>query len=146
MRTGRMLVQGVDVWLNTPRRPREASGTSGQKVPINGGINLSVLDGWWCEGYKGDNGWAIGSEHDHGTTELQDHQDAVDLYDLLQNQIIPLFYDRNPEGLPLGWIQKMKASMATNTPRFSAARMVRDYIIQAYLPHAPKMKKQEEAW
>ena len=146
MRTARMFVQGVDVWLNTPRRPREASGTSGQKAPFNGGINCSVLDGWWCEGFKGENGWAIGNEHEMNTTELQDYQDATSLYETLENQIVPLYYQRNEQGLPVDWIKKMKASMATCTPRFSAARMLRDYITQAYLPHAPKTKKQEEAW
>jgi starch phosphorylase len=146
MRTARMLVQGVDVWMNTPRRPREASGTSGQKVPCNGGINFSVLDGWWCEGFKGDNGWAIGNDHEFDTSEMQDYQDAMSLYDTLENKIIPLYYERNADGLPVNWVKMMKASMATNTPKFSAARMVRDYIIQAYLPHAPKQKKQEEAW
>jgi starch phosphorylase len=146
MRTARMLVQGVDVWMNTPRRPREASGTSGQKAPINGGINFSVLDGWWCESFKGENGWAIGNSQEFNTTELQDHEDAQSLYDTLEKQIIPLYYQRDAQGLPLGWIKTMKASMATVTPRFSAARMIRDYITQAYLPHAPKSKKQEEAW
>jgi starch phosphorylase len=146
MRTARMLVQGVDVWMNTPRRPREASGTSGQKVPFNGGINFSVLDGWWCEGFKGDNGWAIGNDQEHNTTEMQDYQDAMSIYDTLEKKIVPLYYERNAEGMPLHWIKIMKASMATNTPKFSAARMIRDYIIQAYLPHMPKVKKQEEAW
>lgn len=146
MRTARMLVQGVDVWMNTPRRPREASGTSGQKAPVNGGINFSVLDGWWCEGYKGDNGWAIGKGEDLTDKDHQDASDANSLYETLEKEIIPLYYERDGDGLPFKWIQKMKASLATVTPRFSAARMIRDYIMQAYLPHVPKGAKAEEAW
>lgn len=146
MRTARMLVQGVDIWMNTPRRPREASGTSGQKAPINGGINFSILDGWWCESYKGDNGWAIGDGSEHSDHAYQDRMDSASLYETLEKHLIPLYYDRNGNGLPLAWIQRMKASMATVVPRFSAARMIRDYITQAYLPHAPKTRKVEEAW
>lgn len=135
---GRMLVQGCDVWLNTPRRPQEASGTSGMKGPVNGGINISVLDGWWVEGFTGDNGWAIGDETEAQSPEEQDLKDAASLYDLLENDVVPRFYERDEQGLPRRWIQTMKASIASNVPAFSAHRMVRDYVEQAYLPPAPE--------
>ena len=136
MRMGRMLVQGVDLWLNTPRRPLEASGTSGQKVAMNGGLNFSIADGWWPEGWNGDNGWVIGSEETSGVETRQDAADAESLYELLESEIVPLYYDRGDDDLPRRWIAMMKASIASLTPRFSASRMVRDYAENAYLPAA----------
>jgi starch phosphorylase len=138
MRVARMLVQGVDVWLNNPRRPHEASGTSGMKAPVNGGINFSVADGWWCEVQNPDAGWTIGKSEESDNTEKQDREDSESLYDLLEDKIVPLFYKRDANGLPVGWIKVMKASIATVTPRFSTARMVRDYTEQAYLPAAKR--------
>jgi starch phosphorylase len=132
----RMLVQGCDVWLNTPRRPQEASGTSGQKSPINGGVNVSVLDGWWCEGHRGDNGWALGGTELDPDPQAQDRADAQALYAVLEQQVIPRFYDRDEHGLPRAWLETMKASIESVVPRFSAHRMVRDYVERAYLPAA----------
>lgn len=135
MHTARCLVQGVDLWLNNPRRPLEASGTSGQKVCFNGGINFSVLDGWWCEGYQaGVNGWAIGEDLHTSNQELQDQLDSESLYRLLETEIVPMYYDRDGEGLPRQWVQRMKASIRTNAPRFNTARMLQDYIDQIYAP------------
>jgi len=140
MYTARKLVQGVDVWLNTPRRPLEASGTSGQKVCFNGGINCSVLDGWWCEGYqagpdgKGINGWAIGEDAHTTDQELQDKIDSEALYKLLEEEIVPLYYDRDANGIPHGWIQMMKASIKTNGPLFNTDRMIADYVAKVYAP------------
>ena len=105
---GRHLVQGVDVWLNNPRRPQEASGTSGQKVVLNGGLNCSVLDGWWAEAYDGTNGFAIGDGLIHANPEVQDQRDAESLHDVLINQVIPLYYDRDADDLPQEWISRMK--------------------------------------
>jgi starch phosphorylase len=136
MKVARYLVQGVDLWLNNPRRPLEASGTSGQKVPINGGINCSILDGWWAEGYDGHNGWAIGNGEEFSTVEEQDAADAAALYDVLENQVIPLYYDRDENGLPTGWIQKMKASISTIAPTFNTETMVSRYVEQMYIPMA----------
>jgi starch phosphorylase len=132
MEVGRMLVQGCDVWLNTPRRPQEASGTSGQKSPIGGGINCSVLDGWWVEGFRGDNGWAIGDGTAVG--EESDRGDAASLYRILEQEMVPLFFDKGEDGLRHRWIAMMKASIASVVPQFSAHRMVRDYVEQIYLP------------
>jgi glycogen phosphorylase len=135
MRMGRMLVQGVDVWLNTPRRPMEASGTSGQKVGMNGGLNFSIADGWWPEGYNGRNGWVIGFEKNHADEAEQDREDAASLYEVLEKQILPLFHERdNEDGLPRAWLERMKEALATLTPAFSASRMVRDYTVEAYSP------------
>ena len=133
---GRMLVQGCDVWLNTPRRPQEASGTSGQKSPINGGINVSILDGWWAEGFRGDNGWAFGAEGE--STESSDAEDARALYRILEEEVIPLFFDRDEAGLPRNWISRMKASIESVVPHFAAHRMVRDYVEKVYLPAAKR--------
>jgi starch phosphorylase len=130
----RVLVQGVDVWLNTPRRPLEASGTSGMKVPVNGGINLSVLDGWWCEGYNGSNGWVIGSGEEYEDHEYQDSVEALAVYDLLETEIAPTFYSRGAEGLPRDWIQLIKASMRELIPVFNTGRMVENYCASFYLP------------
>jgi len=132
----RHLVQGVDVWLNNPRRPLEASGTSGQKVVLNGGLNLSVLDGWWAEAYDGSNGFAIGKGTSHVSEEINDRRDAADLYDVLERQVIPLYYDRDVDGLPRQWIQMMMNSISSLAWRFSAHRMVMDYVKNAYLPAA----------
>ena len=139
---GRMLVQGVDVWLNTPRKPHEASGTSGQKAGANGALNFSILDGWWPEGYNGKNGWTIGPDDPPADPGEQDWQDAQGFYDCLEHEILPLFYDRGDDGSghgsadgpPGAWIERMKEAIVTLTPQFSALRMVRDYVEAAYLP------------
>jgi starch phosphorylase len=140
MRVARMLVQGVDVWLNNPRRPHEASGTSGMKSPINGGINFSIADGWWCEAMTEDssNGWTIGNGQEFDNPDMQDYEDSESLYKILEEQLVPLYYKRDANGLPADWIKVMKNSMATVTPRFSTARMVRDYCQQAYMPAAKR--------
>lgn len=130
----RYLVQGVDVWLNTPRRPNEASGTSGMKVLANGGLNLSVLDGWWDEGYNREAGWAIGNGEEYDNGDYQDQVESAALYNLLENDVVPLFYDRNGAGIPRGWIAKMKASMKRLTPVFSTNRMVAEYTERFYIP------------
>ncbi|MEP7351854.1 MAG: alpha-glucan family phosphorylase [Acidobacteriota bacterium] len=133
---GRHLVQGVDVWLNNPRRPLEASGTSGQKVVLNGGLNLSVLDGWWAEAYDGLNGFAIGNGRTHSNMDVHDSRDGDDLYRVLQEEVIPLFYRRDHDGLPLGWIKRMKRTIRTLGWRFNADRMVMDYTLKCYVPAA----------
>ena len=133
-----MLVQGVDVWLNNPRRPLEASGTSGMKAPVNGGINFSVADGWWCEVQNTGAGWTIGNAHDNDNPEQQDSEDSESLYNILEKKIVPLYYKRDANDLPVDWLKMMKASIATITPRFSTARMVREYAEQAYLPAAKR--------
>ena len=133
---GRFLVQGVDVWLNNPRRPLEASGTSGQKVVLNGGLNLSVLDGWWAEAYDGLNGFAIGTGRTHSNMDVHDSRDGEDLYRVLRDELIPLFYQRDRDGLPRGWIKRMKRTIRTLGWRFSADRMVMDYTLKCYIPAA----------
>ena len=130
----RYLVQGVDVWLNNPRRPLEASGTSGMKCVLNGGLNVSVLDGWWAEAYDGKNGFAIGSGDTHVDTACHDKADALALYQVLDEEVISLYYDRNNDGLPVRWIERMKAAIRTLGWRFSADRMVRDYVTNCYIP------------
>ncbi|MCC6144631.1 MAG: alpha-glucan family phosphorylase, partial [Candidatus Hydrogenedentes bacterium] len=135
----RYLVQGVDVWLNTPRRPLEACGTSGQKVVLNGGLNCSILDGWWAEGYDGRNGFAIGRGDEHSDYAYQDEFDLEALYQVLENEIVPLYYDRDEEGAPRGWIQRQKHSIRTLAWRFSATRMMMDYAVGCYLPAAGGM-------
>ena len=132
----RRLVQGVDLWLNHPLRPLEASGTSGMKCAPNGGINLSVLDGWWCEGYNNSNGWAIGRDIDSGSTEFQNEVDASSLYQLLENQIVPLYYAKPDGKLPLAWLQLMRESIRSVTPVFNTQRMVKQYTEQLYIPAA----------
>ena len=132
----RHMVQGVDVWLNNPRRPLEASGTSGQKVVLNGGLNLSILDGWWAEAYDGSNGFAIGKGRSHASDEVTDRRDGEALYDVLENEVIAAFYDRDVDGLPRRWIQKMMNSIGTLAWRFSAHRMVMDYTRSMYVPAA----------
>ncbi len=133
---GRFLVQGVDVWLNNPRRPLEASGTSGQKVVLNGGLNCSVLDGWWAEAYDGLNGFAIGTGRTHTNMDVHDQRDGDDLYRVLHDEVIPLFYQRDRDGLPRGWIKRMKRTIRTLGWRFSADRMVMDYTLKNYVPAA----------
>ena len=133
---GRHLVQGVDVWLNTPRRPLEASGTSGQKVVLNGGLNLSVLDGWWAEAYDGLNGFAIGMGETHTSVAVHDTRDGEALRAVLVDEVIPLYYDRDQDGLPRKWIARMKRAIRTLGWRFSADRMVTDYVLKSYVPAA----------
>ena len=133
---GRHFVQGVDVWLNNPRRPLEASGTSGQKVVLNGGLNLSVLDGWWAEAYDGLNGFAIGTGRTHTNTSVHDSRDGEDLYRVLREEVIPLYYQRDRDGLPRGWIKRMKRTIRTLGWRFNADRMVMDYTLKCYVPAA----------
>jgi glycogen phosphorylase len=136
MEVGRMLVQGSDVWLNTPRRPQEASGTSGMKSPINGGVNLSILDGWWAEGFRGDNGWAIGSNTVSPDPAVQDAEDAASLYGLLEEQVVPTFFQKDADGVRRQWVRIMKSSIESVVLPFSAHRMVRDYAETTYLPAA----------
>ncbi len=149
MGVARFLVQGVDVWVNTPRRPLEASGTSGMKAAANGALNLSVLDGWWAEGYDPALGFAIGRAQDYGDFGTQDAEDAESIYRVLADEVAPTFYDRDASGLPVAWIGKMKRSIARLAPRFSTARMVRDYAIRAYVPamreHDPTLDE-ERLW
>jgi glycogen phosphorylase len=133
---GRYFVQGVDVWLNNPRRPLEASGTSGQKVVLNGGLNLSVLDGWWAEAYDGMNGFAIGTGRTHSSVDIHDKRDGEDLLRTLREQVIPLYYQRDRDGLPRGWIKRMKRTIRTLGWRFNADRMVMDYTQKCYIPAA----------
>jgi starch phosphorylase len=130
------LVQGVDVWINTPRRPWEACGTSGMKVLVNGGINLSELDGWWAEAYTPEVGWALGDGREHGDDPAWDAVEADTLYDLLEREVIPEFYTRDETGIPTAWVKRMRESMAQLTPRFSANRTVREYTEQHYIPAA----------
>jgi starch phosphorylase len=137
----RYMVQGVDVWLNNPRRPLEASGTSGMKVCPNGGINLSILDGWWVEGYAQDNGWAIGAGEEYTDLHYQDDVESRAIYDLLEQEIVPLFYTRSSDGLPRGWLKVMKRSIATISPFFNTNRMVQDYVEKVYWPSWQRFDK-----
>src|SRR5260370_34367553 len=130
------LVQGVDVWLNTPRRPWEACGTSGMKVLVNGGLNLSELDGWWAEAYEPEVGWALGDGREHGDDPAWDAAEAEALYALLEREVVPAFYTRDSRGIPQAWIATMRASMARLTPRFSTNRVVREYTDTFYVPAA----------
>jgi starch phosphorylase len=132
----RFLVQGADVWLNTPRRGMEASGTSGMKVLANGGINLSILDGWWCEGYSHETGWAIGSGESYTDTKYQDEVESRAIYDLLEKDVVPLFYQRGSDRLPRGWVKMMKNSMRMLSSHFATSRMVAEYAQSFYLPCA----------
>jgi starch phosphorylase len=134
----RYLVQGVDVWLNNPRRPLEASGTSGMKVCCNGGLNLSILDGWWVEGYTGDNGWAIGAGEEYTDLHYQDDVESRAIYDLLEQEIVPQFYTRSNDGVPRGWLKMMKRSMSTVCPFFNTNRMVQEYVEVCYWPAAER--------
>jgi starch phosphorylase len=132
----RVLVQGVDVWLNNPTRPLEASGTSGMKVAANGGLNLSILDGWWIEAHEIDekNGWAIGKGATYSTQELQDEEDVVQLYRLLEGEVVPLFFDRDAKGIPKRWLERVRVNLATIPSKFNTDRMVREYTDRAYIP------------
>ncbi len=134
----RYLVQGVDVWLNTPRRPMEASGTSGMKVLANGGLNLSVLDGWWCEGYSPETGWAIGNGEVYEDQDYQDRVESQALYNLLEQDVVPLFYTRDSDDLPKSWVTKMKSSMKKLCPQFNSNRMVAEYADRFYVPAAER--------
>lgn len=134
MSLAEQLVQGVDLWINTPRRPWEACGTSGMKVLVNGGLNLSELDGWWAEAYRPDVGWALGDGQEHGDDPSLDAREAEQLYHLLEEEVVPCFYDRNADGIPEAWVARMRASMAELTPHFSSNRMVREYVERLYLP------------
>ena len=138
MNVARYLLQGVDVWLNNPRRPLEASGTSGMKAACNGGLNLSILDGWWCEGYDGQNGFAIGAGEEYTDLTYQDDVESRALYDLLEQEIAPLFYTRSSDGLPRGWLRMMKRSITTLAPVFNTGRMVAEYTTTCYLPSAQR--------
>jgi starch phosphorylase len=136
MRVGRQLVQGVDVWLNTPRRPLEASGTSGMKAGMNGALNCSIADGWWPEGHSGQNGWVIAGKDCGGDEAAQDREDALALYQLLEQEVVPALHDRGGNGRPRAWVRRMKEAIATLAPRFSSDRMVREYADTAYIPLA----------
>jgi starch phosphorylase len=140
MSVARALVSGVDVWLNTPRRPLEASGTSGMKAALNGGLHASVLDGWWAEAYTGDNGFAIGHGEEYADAEHGDRVEAQALYRLLEEELVPLFYDRDPAGLPRGWLARMKRSIATVGPFFNTTRMVEEYARKLYEPAAARRR------
>jgi starch phosphorylase len=131
------MVQGVDLWINTPRRPWEACGTSGMKTLVNGGLNLSELDGWWAKAYAPELGWALGDGQEHDSDPAWDMAEAAELYRLLEQEVVPLFYhDRDAQGCPRGWVAKMRASMSILTPRFSSNRMLREYVERLYLPAA----------
>ncbi|MGI8589132.1 MAG: alpha-glucan family phosphorylase [Chloroflexia bacterium] len=134
MNVARYMVHGADVWMNTPRRPYEASGTSGEKAALNGMLNLSILDGWWAEGYNGKNGWAVGEGPEYANQDEQDWHDAQSLYTLLEGSVVPLFYDRDGAGVPLGWIEMMKEAIISLAPVFSTRRMLKDYTEEFYLP------------
>jgi len=130
------LVGGVDVWINTPRRPWEASGTSGMKLLVNGGLNLSELDGWWAEAYTADVGWALGDGREHGDDAAWDAAEAEQLYSLLEQQVVPEFYERDQSGIPVKWVARIRESMARLTPAYSAERTVREYTAKHYVPAA----------
>jgi glycogen phosphorylase len=148
MNIARHLISGVDVWLNTPRRPREASGTSGQKAALSGIPNFSILDGWWEEGYDGSNGWSIGENREYKDLATQDEADAFSLYTTLEDEIIPAFYDRaTATGIPTQWVRIMKNAIRTCAPRFSMRRMVIEYTERYYLPAAAQGKLyQADGW
>jgi starch phosphorylase len=131
----RHMVAGVDVWLNTPRRPMEASGTSGQKAGLNGSPNLSILDGWWAEGFNGKNGWAIGDvEAEYENEAARNHADATSLYELLENEVVPSFYERNSQDVPHQWMKIVKECIRTVAPQFSMTRMIKEYTDKLYVP------------
>jgi len=143
MNVARYMVQGVDVWLNTPRRPLEASGTSGMKVCANGGLNLSILDGWWDEGYAPARGWSIGLGEEFGDWKQQDALESRSLFHILESELLPLFYERGADGLPRRWLAKVKASMRELSPAFSADRMVREYTERFYVPALERWRRME---
>ncbi len=133
---GRNLYQGIDAWLNNPRRPLEACGTSGMKVVMNGGLHISILDGWWAEAYDGENGFAIGNGEIHADQDIQDERDFEHLLTLLEEVVVPMYYDRDSQGVPRRWMQRVKRSIRTLAWRFNADRMVMDYVRNCYLPAA----------
>jgi starch phosphorylase len=141
MHMAKFLVQGVDVWLNTPRPPMEASGTSGIKAALNGVPHLSVLDGWWQEGYDGANGWGIPASTDIADWHAQDTHDAEQLYTILERDVVPLYYMRDRDGVPRGWIQVVKDAIRTTAPRFCARRMLKEYMEQMYEPAQSRPKR-----
>ena len=141
MHVARYLVQGCDVWLNTPRRGMEASGTSGMKAAINGVLNCSILDGWWDEAYESDLGWAIGRREQYANPEAGDDIESRNLYDLLEKHILPLFYDRGDDGVPHGWVARMKNSISRLAPQFNTNRMVQEYAEHLYVPAVDKARK-----
>ena len=134
LEVARYLVEGADLWLNTPRRPNEACGTSGMKAVANGALHMSTLDGWWAEAYQHEVGWLIGTGEEYDDLNYQDEIESKSFYNLLENEVIPLFYDRGPDGLPRNWIKKMKASLLYLCPRFNTHRMLEEYIDWCYLP------------
>jgi starch phosphorylase len=134
MDMARHLVAGCDVWMNTPIRPHEASGTSGQKAGLNGLPNLSIIDGWWEEGYNGDNGWAIGERRDYQDEATRDEADATALYDILEREVVPLYFDRGLDGIPHNWVAVMKEAIRTVAPQFSMRRMIKEYVADMYVP------------
>jgi starch phosphorylase len=134
----RYIVAGADVWLNTPRRPMEACGTSGMKVMMHGGLNLSTMDGWWREAYDGHNGWKIGEDTTASTEQLQDDLDAASLRAVLENQVIPLYYDRGKDGLPHAWLKRLRHAMSSLIPVFNSDRMVEEYTRKFYTPASRK--------
>ncbi len=140
MDVARFLVRGVDVWLNNPRRPMEASGTSGMKAAVNGVLNMSTLDGWWCEGYIPDGGWVIGDGEDYQNQDYQDMVEAQAIYSILENEVVPLFYTRGADNLPRSWIQKMKATIKFVAPRFNTHRMLAEYTRRFYNPAAARYR------
>jgi len=144
MNLARYLVQGVDVWLNTPLRPHEASGTSGMKAAANGALNLSILDGWWAEAFTPEIGWSIGSGEAYDDYNLQDHVESNAIYDILEKQVVPLFYERGSDRLPRQWIAKMKASMKAVCPIFNTHRMLQEYTEGYYIPACKRFKHLSE--
>lgn len=134
MEMSRYLISGVDVWLNTPRRPMEASGTSGQKASVNGVVNFSILDGWWAEGYNQKNGWAIGTNKEYDNYEIQDNEDSESIYHILENKIIPVYYEKNKKGIPTKWVELMKNSIMSTGGEYSTSRMLVDYTNKLYMP------------
>ena len=134
MHMARLLTRGVDVWLNTPRRPQEASGTSGMKASMNGALHFSVPDGWWPEAYNGSNGWVVADASLSSTPAEEDERDAASIYSLLENEIVPLFNDRDWAGTPHGWVARVRNAIKTVSPNFSARRMVKQYVDEMYLP------------
>jgi len=136
-----MLLQGVDVWLNTPTRPLEASGTSGEKAAMNGTVHFSVLDGWWVEGYKEGVGWALPMERSYEVQDFQDELDAESIYNIFEEEIIPLYYTRNDRGVSEQWVRYVKNTVAQVAPHFTTARMIRDYQQRYYIPQAERVEK-----
>jgi starch phosphorylase len=141
MALAEQMVRGIDLWINTPRRPWEACGTSGMKVLVNGGLNLSELDGWWSEAYRTEVGWAIGDGQEHGDDPEWDAHEAEELYGLLEGEIVPCFYERDGKGIPHAWVSRMRASMAELTPQFSTNRMLREYVDRLYLASAENYQR-----